>query len=73
MILILTASIMYWSLLQKSKGEDEDRPPEEEGNAPAEEGNAPEEEVNPPMDEASLLDGFAEMKDEAMSKDEEDS
>nr|XP_043626330.1 fimbrin-5 [Erigeron canadensis] len=53
MILILTASIMYWSLLQKAKSDEDDRPPDEEGNAPEEEGNTPEEEGNAPEEESN--------------------
>ncbi|XP_071715350.1 fimbrin-5 [Rutidosis leptorrhynchoides] len=52
MILILTASIMYWSLLQKAKGDEEDRPPkEEEGPAPGEEDNTVVEEVTETKEE----------------------
>ncbi|KAJ9537865.1 hypothetical protein OSB04_030598 [Centaurea solstitialis] len=39
MILILTASIMYWSLLQKAKVDEEDRPPDETPVASEEEGS----------------------------------
>ncbi|KAK9060402.1 hypothetical protein SSX86_021106 [Deinandra increscens subsp. villosa] len=60
MILILTASIMYWSLLQKTKGDEEDRPPDEEVNAPEPEGNAA-------MDE----DDNAQMKEETVENNDE--
>ncbi|KAD2394401.1 hypothetical protein E3N88_41378 [Mikania micrantha] len=62
MILILTASIMYWSLLQKSKGDEEDRPPDEpEDNAPEEE------EGNAAMDE----DGSDQMTEETNANNNE--
>ncbi|KAJ0530752.1 putative actinin-type actin-binding domain, calponin domain, EF-hand domain pair, fimbrin/Plastin [Helianthus annuus] len=57
MILILTASIMYWSLLQKAKTEEEDRPPEEEANAA--------------MDEAASEDGSTQAKEETVENDNE--
>ncbi|KAM0024983.1 putative actinin-type actin-binding domain, calponin domain, EF-hand domain pair, fimbrin/Plastin [Helianthus debilis subsp. tardiflorus] len=57
MILILTASIMYWSLLQKAKTEEEDRPPEEEANAV--------------MDEAASEDGSTQEKEETVENDNE--
>ncbi|KVH93154.1 Calponin homology domain-containing protein [Cynara cardunculus var. scolymus] len=52
MILILTASIMYWSLLQKAKVDEEDRPPEETPGA-TEEGSAA-------MAEASTEEGVTQ-------------
>ncbi|MFS7995370.1 putative actinin-type actin-binding domain, calponin domain, CH domain superfamily, fimbrin/Plastin [Helianthus anomalus] len=68
MILILTASIMYWSLLQKSKGDDEDgNAPEQEGNAPEQDGNAPEQEGSAPEEEGNVAidegDGLSEMQE----------
>ncbi|CAH1423124.1 unnamed protein product [Lactuca virosa] len=51
MILILTASIIYWSLLQKAKVNEEDRPPDEPTVA------TEEVEGNPAMDEAATDDG----------------
>ncbi|XP_071721901.1 uncharacterized protein [Rutidosis leptorrhynchoides] len=58
MILILTASIMYWSLLQKAKGDEEDRPSEDE------QGTAPEEEGNIVTNEVASEDGVSETKEE---------
>ncbi|KAJ0725963.1 putative actinin-type actin-binding domain, calponin domain, CH domain superfamily, fimbrin/Plastin [Helianthus annuus] len=68
MILILTASIMYWSLLQKSKGDEEDgNAPEQEGNAPEQDGNTPEQESSAPEEEGSVAidegDGLSEMQE----------
>ncbi|KAL8261028.1 hypothetical protein R6Q59_025077 [Mikania micrantha] len=50
MMLILTASIMYWILLQKAKVNGEDISPEEEGNAA--------------MDDDANQDGVTEEKEE---------
>ncbi|KAK1416644.1 hypothetical protein QVD17_25759 [Tagetes erecta] len=61
MILILTASIMYWSLLQKAKTEEEDRPPAEEEVV---EGNAA-------MEEAASEDGVNQEKEETVENDNE--
>ncbi|XP_076917370.1 fimbrin-5-like [Bidens hawaiensis] len=61
MILILTASIMYWSLLQKAKTEEEDRPPPEE--------DQPLEELNAAMDEAASEDGGTSEKDETVENE----
>ncbi|KAJ0678673.1 putative actinin-type actin-binding domain, calponin domain, CH domain superfamily, fimbrin/Plastin [Helianthus annuus] len=68
MILILTASIMYWSLLQKSKGDEEDgNAPEQEGNAPEQDGNTPEQEGSAPEEEGNAAidegDGLSEMQE----------
>ncbi|MFS7982693.1 hypothetical protein Hanom_Chr10g00965801 [Helianthus anomalus] len=56
---------MYWSLLQKSKGDEEDgNTPEQKGNAPEQDGNAPEEEGSAPEEEGNIAicntpkDGF---------------
>lgn len=56
MILILTASIMYWSLLQKAKVDEEDRPSDEPAVASEDEGNAA-------VDEAANEDGVTETKE----------
>ncbi|KAI3789442.1 hypothetical protein L2E82_02237 [Cichorium intybus] len=76
MILILTASIMYWSLLQKAKVDEEDRPPnlpsslqkakvQEEDTPPdVPTSVATEEEGNPAMDEAATEDGDTTEKEE---------
>ncbi|XP_076904900.1 fimbrin-5-like [Bidens hawaiensis] len=62
MILILTASIMYWSLLQKAKTEEEeDRPPPEE--------DQPLEEPSAAMDEAASEDGGTSEKDETVENE----
>ncbi|PWA49744.1 dystrophin [Artemisia annua] len=56
MILILTASIMYWSLLQKAKVDEEDRPSDEPAIASEDEGNAA-------VYEAASVDGVADTKE----------
>lgn len=65
MILILTASIMYWSLLQKAKVNEDDRPPDEPTVA------TEEVEGNPAMDEAATDDGGAGTTDKEETVTEE--
>ncbi|MFS7933243.1 putative CH domain superfamily, fimbrin/Plastin [Helianthus anomalus] len=70
--------IMYWSLLQKSKGDEEDgNTPEQEGNvqeqdgnAPKEEGSAPEEKGNIAIDEGDSLSEMQEKTTETENTNE---
>ncbi|XP_076886671.1 fimbrin-5-like [Bidens hawaiensis] len=62
MILILTASIMYWSLLQKAEGDEEDRPPEQDSSAPEQDSGEPEHEQD---SGASAEEGSAAMDEDS--------
>ncbi|KAI3716166.1 hypothetical protein L6452_23304 [Arctium lappa] len=63
MILVLTASIMYWSLLQKAKVDEEDRPPDETPVATEEEGSVA-------MEEASTEDGVTQNENKEATTNE---
>ncbi|KAJ0763595.1 putative mitochondrial carrier protein [Helianthus annuus] len=64
----LSKHIMYWSLLQKSKGDEEDgNMPEQEGNVPEQDGNGSEEEGSAAEEEGSVAidegDSLSEMQE----------
>ncbi|XP_076905993.1 fimbrin-5-like [Bidens hawaiensis] len=53
MILILTASIMYWSLLQKAEGDEDNSPAEQDSSEPEQDSGVPKEEGSAAMGEDS--------------------